>query len=141
MVLVLGIELLFAAWLIATCGLGLYPLSCCLSPCVTAAVVLVFAPLGQSSGSVQLSEGMQKMTEAAATATAAATTLSKRVDELEEKVRSKDKRIQNLAQQKVEAEAQLQVHTCSFDAYCSLLTEAWRHFVGTRRRYAVLTMC
>ncbi len=49
------------------------------------------------------------MTEAAATATAAADTLSKAVTELEEKIRSKDKRIQSLTQQKAEAESQLQV--------------------------------
>ncbi len=63
----------------------------------------------QSAGSVQLSEGMQRLTEAAAAATAQSDSLGKRVAELEEKLRSKDKRIQTLKEQKAEAEAQLQV--------------------------------
>ena len=49
------------------------------------------------------------MTEAAALATTAADSLSKQVKDLEEKIRTKDKRIQSLQQQKAEAEAQLQV--------------------------------
>jgi hypothetical protein len=63
----------------------------------------------QASGSVQMSEGMSRLAEAAAAATTANDLLTKQVAELEEKARKKDKRIQTLAQNKAEAEAQLNV--------------------------------
>ena len=83
-----------------------YPLL--LDTLVAGGIVVVTA---QASGSVQMSEGVMKLTEAAATATAAADTLSKHVTELEEKLRTKDKRIQSLTQQKAEAESQLQARS------------------------------